>query len=120
MCGGRGDLHRRGETVNIALSPPTARLRVPPARSQCTTNAAGECSATFTSATTGTVTGRASSTFAVAGSPSFTVATDGSGGNSRPATKTWVDARLSIAAAGTSRVGSTGLFKAKLEKRLAT
>src|SRR6185369_12142223 len=60
-----------------------------------TTNASGQCSATFTSATGGTVTGNASSTVTING-VAIPVSTNGTAPNSGPAVKTFVDANIQL------------------------
>src|SRR6185369_8032071 len=71
-----------------------------------TTNASGQCSATFTSATGGTVTGNASSTVTINGVV-MPVSTNGVAPNSGPAVKTFVDANIQITpATATNPVGT--------------
>ena len=59
------------------------------------TDAQGQCTIVFTSATPGKVTGHASATVSIAGSP-VTVSTNGVAPNSGPAVKTFVDANIQI------------------------
>jgi len=58
-------------------------------------DANGECTIVFNSATTGTVTGTASATVTFGGQ-TFTPSTNGSGSNSGPAVKRYVDARINL------------------------
>jgi hypothetical protein len=60
------------------------------------TDAAGQCTITFSSPTAGKVTGNASWTGSVGASANFTVTTNGTGGSSGPAVKTFVDANIQI------------------------
>jgi hypothetical protein len=96
-----------GVDCNITLTPANGANPVPAGPLNTTTNAAGQCSITFTSQTAGTVTGHASSTLSVAGSAPFTVQTDGTGANSGDATKTFVDANIQITPANaTNPIGT--------------
>jgi hypothetical protein len=60
------------------------------------TNANGQCTIVFTSASAGKVTGTATAALSVAGSAPFTVATNGVAPNSGPAVATFVDANIQI------------------------
>ena len=60
------------------------------------TDAAGQCTITFTSPTAGKVTGHASSTLSVGGRPRSPSQTDGVAPNSGDAVKTFVDANIQI------------------------
>jgi len=83
---------------------------------QCTTVAAtGSCTVTLTSSTTGVSTVTASTSVLVSGF-SLTRSTDGTGLNSGPATKTWVNAKISIAPSATNRVGAPHTFTVTLLK----
>ena len=106
---GKGFVAAAGESMTITLSNSNGAVANPAGPFNCTTNANGQCTATFTSATPGQVTGNASSTLSVGGVP-FTVSTNGTARNSGPATKTFVDAYISITPNGTNAVGQTHTF----------
>src|SRR5439155_10916737 len=93
---GAGFAAAAGQPLTITLTGNGATPN-PAGPFNCVTNANGQCAVTFTSATAGTVTGHASSTVTL-GNPSttFTVETDGIGGNSGNAVKTFVDANIEI------------------------
>jgi phosphoheptose isomerase len=115
---GNGFTAAAGQPVTITLTGnPGGAVPNPAGPFNCTTNALGQCSATFTSSTTGTVTGHASSTVTL-GNPSttFTVQTDAVGGNSGDAVKAFVDAKISITPSATNRVGQPHTFTATLLK----
>lgn len=81
----------------------------------CTTDADGECTVTISSDATGLTTVLAEATVIVNGK-SIVVKTDGIGGNAAPATKRWVDARLSVTPPeATNRIGDPHAFTAHLE-----
>jgi len=58
-------------------------------------DANGQCTIVFTSATTGTVTGNATAVVTVGGE-NFTVSTTGTGGNSGPVLKRFVDSKITL------------------------
>ena len=81
----------------------------------CTTGAAGTCDVVIVSSQTGLTTVSASATV-LADDLEIGVATDGTSANSGPATKRWVDARLSLTPPeDTNQVGDTHSFTAHLE-----
>jgi hypothetical protein len=81
----------------------------------CTTNANGECTVTISSTTTGLTTVKAEATLVVSGK-SITLATDGVGGNTDPAKKRWVAARISLSPPqDANQIGDTHTFTAHLE-----
>src|SRR5262249_14317317 len=106
--------------VSIDLSATNGALPDPAGPLTCTTNAAGECEASFSARTAGTVTGAASATLSVAGSPSFTVSTDGMGGSSAAATGTLVDARIAILETDRSPWSQSHTVTATLEQHTGT
>ena len=73
------------------------------------TNAAGQCTVTFTSNTAGTVTGHAAASVTIQGTV-FTVETNGQAGNSGDALKRFVDASVTIAASAVNAVGNEHTF----------
>src|SRR5262245_58923845 len=86
----------------------------------CVTNAAGNCTLTITSAVTGVTTVSASSSVALAGDGTVTVSTNGQGGNSGPATKRWVDAKIGIAQNAVNRVGTQHTFTVTVSEDAGT
>jgi len=81
----------------------------------CTTSGGtGSCTINLTSLVTGVTTVSAQTTVSVGG-VSLTRATNGNGGNSGPAVKTWVNARISIAPNATNAVGEPHTFTVTLE-----
>jgi RTX calcium-binding nonapeptide repeat (4 copies) len=96
-----------GENMTITLVPANGATPVPPGPFNCSTNAAGQCSVSFTSAAAGTVRGHAVSILSVNGSPLFAVVTNGLPPNSSDAVKTFVDANIQITPqVATNPVGS--------------
>ena len=82
-----------------------------------TTDASGQCTIIVNSTAVGTGTYSASATVDVLG-VSIPVATDGTGNNSGPATKTWVDARITIGTSGTNQVGTAHTFTVTVQQDL--
>jgi len=82
----------------------------------CTTDATGTCTLTITSPTPGQTSVSASADVDFANDGSTTVTTDGTGDNSGPAVKTWVDARISIGDSGTNKVGDPHTFTVTTEQ----
>src|SRR5262249_45377838 len=70
------------------------------------TNAAGQCTITFSSPSAGKVTGHATASLTVGG-VAITVQTNGQNGNSGDAVKTYVDANIQITPNGSNPVGPT-------------
>jgi len=86
----------------------------------CTTSGGtGSCTVQITSAVTGVTTVSAHTTLAV-DTVSLTRNTDGTGGNSGPATKTWVNAKISIAPTATNEVGHSHMFTVTVMKDTGT
>jgi phosphoheptose isomerase len=115
---GAGFVPAAGEHVDFTLSNSNGATHTA-ATGTCTggganTNAAGQCTITFTSPAAGKVTGHATSTLTIGGIP-VTVATDGIGNNSADAVKTFVDARISISPNGTNRIGQSHVFTAHVD-----
>ena len=85
-----------------------------------TTNASGQCTIIVDSDTaTGTSTVNATATVAVlanGNSANVQVSTSGYGANNVSNVKTWVDARISIATAGTNKLGDQHTFTVTVEK----
>ena len=108
---GAGFVPAAGEHADVLLTDAGGAAHTAPTGT-CTTagantNAAGQCTITFTSNSTGTVTGHASSVLSVAGSAPFTVATDGQAPNGPDAVKTFVDANIQITPANaTNPIGT--------------
>jgi hypothetical protein len=84
-----------GLPCNITLTPANGANPVPAGPFNLTTNASGQCSATFTSQTGGRVTGHGSSTVTINGVV-MNVETDGVAPNSGDAVKTFVDANMQL------------------------
>ena len=82
-----------GEECNVTLTNGNGAVANPAGPFNLTTDASGQCTVTFTSATAGTVTGHASSMLSVGGID-FTVQTDGTSPNSGDAVKTFVNAKI--------------------------
>src|SRR5262249_36051008 len=92
--------------ITITLTNQFGAVASPPGPFNGTTDAAGQFSATFTSATPGQVSGSATATVMVGGQPVI-VTTNGLNGNSGPAVKTFVDANIQINPQNaTNQVGS--------------
>ena len=86
----------------------------------CTTvGATGSCTVDLTSNTTGVTTVSAHTTVSV-GNVALTRNTNGSGANSVPAVKTWVNARISIAPDATNEVNHPHTFTVTVEQDLGT
>jgi hypothetical protein len=108
-----------GEHVDVTLTDANGAVHTAPTGT-CTnaganTDASGQCTITFTSATGGKVTGHASATLSVGPAPPavVTVQTDGTGLNSGDAVKTFVDANIQITPqTDTNPVGQTHTFTA--------
>jgi hypothetical protein len=84
-----------------------------------TTGGTGSCTVTLTSGTTGVTTVSAHVTVGVGGL-SVHRDTNGVGGNSGPATKTWVNAKIAIAQSATNGVGQPHTFTVTLSKDTGT
>ncbi|HXL42746.1 MAG TPA: hypothetical protein VN960_01670, partial [Gaiellaceae bacterium] len=80
-----------------------------------TTGGTGSCQITLSSSVTGVTTVSAHSTLTVGGI-SLTRHTNGSGANSGPATKRWVNAKIAIAPNATNEVGQPHTFTVTLMK----
>src|SRR5262249_42735995 len=80
-----------------------------------TTDANGQCTLIVNSAVTGTATVSASAGVVV-GDLTLNRTTNGTGGSSGPATKTWVAARISIGPPGVNRVGQPPTFTVTVEE----
>ena len=118
---GAGFQPAAGEHVNFTLTDSNgANSTLNALSSTCddagaNTDANGRCTIVFNSNATGKVTGHASSTLTI-GTATFTVATDGTGLNSAAAVKTYVNAKISIAASATNEVGDPHTFTVTLSK----
>jgi uncharacterized repeat protein (TIGR01451 family) len=108
---GSGFANASGALVTFSKDSGPGTLSGP----SCTTNASGNCTIGLTSSTTGVTTVSAHTTLSVSG-VSLTRDTDGTGGNSAPATKRWVDARISLSPDATNEVGSAHTFTVTLEE----
>jgi hypothetical protein len=113
---GAGFVAAAGERIVVTLTDSNGAARTPPTGT-CTnaganTNASGQCTITFTSPTAGRVTAHATATLSLGGL-SITVHTDGTGGNSGDAVKTFVDANIQInPPTATNNVGVPHVFTA--------
>src|SRR5207249_727660 len=102
----------QGTSINFTKSP--VNFGTFTTANPCTTVlATGSCTITLTSNATGLSTVTASTSLIV-GTVSLTRSTDGTGGNSGPAKKLFVDAKISIAPSATNRVGQPHTFTATL------
>ena len=81
------------------------------------TDSNGKCTIIVNSSATGQSTVGASASVPV-GTATLNVSTNGQAGNSGPATKTWVDARITIGTSGTNKVGTAHTFTVTVEKDL--
>src|SRR5439155_760525 len=107
---GNGYVAAANEPVTVTLTNQSGAVANPAGPVSGTTNANGQFLVTFTSATAGKVVGHASTTFSVAG-VSLTRATGNSHtGDSSDATKTFVDATISIAPSATNEVNHSHTF----------
>jgi hypothetical protein len=109
---GSGFVPAAGEHVDVTLTDSNGAFHTAPTGT-CTnagpnTDAAGQCTITFTSNSAGKVTGHASATLNL-GTPIF-VETDGVPPNSGNAVKRFVDANIQITPSGTNPVGATHTF----------
>ena len=84
-----------------------------------TAGGTGSCSITLASSLTGTTIVSAHTTLSVGG-VSLTRNTDGTGANSQPARKTWVNAKILIAPDATNQVGNSHTFMVTLFKDTGT
>ena len=98
-----------GEDVTVTLTSINGASAVPPGPFVGVTNANGQFSVTFTSATAGQVIGSATSNVDVGGLV-LVRTTDGTGNNSGPARKTFVDAKITISPDGVNPVGQPHTF----------
>jgi uncharacterized repeat protein (TIGR01451 family) len=99
-----------GASVSVSLTSTNGATAVPSTTLSGTTDGSGHFAVTFTSATAGQVVGNATTTLSVSG-VSLTRATgDGNAGDSGPATKTFVDGRISIAPNATNGVTEPHTF----------
>ncbi|HET9564071.1 MAG TPA: SpaA isopeptide-forming pilin-related protein [Mycobacterium sp.] len=89
---------------------------VPAGQNTCTTNASGTCTVTITSPTAGQTTVNASASIPLQGGTNVSVSTNGTGGNSGPAVKTWVDANITIAPNDTNEVGAPHTFTVTVQQ----
>ncbi|HEU4920885.1 MAG TPA: hypothetical protein VFT20_14185, partial [Candidatus Limnocylindrales bacterium] len=122
---GTGPQPVSGQVVSVTLTDSSGGTTVvdddPDTTSTCDdgTNAAGQCVVVFSSATTGVTTGTASATVTVGGiSFLISTATDASTAGNEDATKTWVDARISISGDDTNSIEEAHTFTVLLEKDL--
>jgi hypothetical protein len=98
-----------GAPVTVTLANSNGAVASPAGPFTGTTDANGHFFVTFTSATAGQVIGTATTTITVGG-VQVTRSTDGSAGNSGPATKTFVDANISITPSATNEVSHNHTF----------
>src|SRR5262249_37437419 len=102
---GSGFVPVNNAPVTVTLTPSNGATPNPPGPFNGNTDISGQFSVTFTSPTAGQVVGTATATISVGGGP-VTISTDGTAGNSGPATKTFVDANIQITpATATNPVG---------------
>jgi hypothetical protein len=101
-----------GQLVTVTLTDKNGAVDVPSTPLSGNTDASGHFSVTFTSATAGQVIGNASTSFTVNGVTETRSTGDSQSGDSGPATKTFVDERISIAPNATNAVGQPHTFTA--------
>jgi uncharacterized repeat protein (TIGR01451 family) len=107
---GNGYVPAANEPVTVTLTSTNGANAVPSTPLSGTTNASGQFQVTFTSATAGQVIGNASTTFTLNGVTLTRATGDSRTGDSGPATKTFVDERISIAPNATNAVGQPHTF----------
>ena len=95
--------------VTVSLANSHGAVANPAGPFMGATDAAGEYDVTFTSLTAGQVVGNATGSVEIDG-VLLTRSTDGLGNNSGPATKTFVDAKITIAPDDTNEVGDDHTF----------
>ena len=102
-----------GATVIMTLTDSNGATATPAGPFTLTTNASGQVSETFTSATAGVVTGSASTTLTISGGGSITRTTGDSDPLDGPvATKVFEDEYITISPSGTNVVGNPHTFTA--------
>ena len=111
----------QGAHVDVTLTDSLGAVHTAPTGT-CTTagpntNAAGQCTITFTSNSTGKVTGHATTTLSIGGQ-NVVVQTNGVAPNGPDAVKTFVDARISITPNGTNPVNSPHVFTGHVDVNL--
>src|SRR5579862_212079 len=107
-----------GATVSTSLSSSNGATPAP-IPSSCTTLANGQCQVIVNSTTAGVVTVNASTTVTVNGQPLTRTLGDGLSGDSPPATKTFVDAQISISPpSSTNAVGNAHTFTVTVKQNL--
>ena len=108
-----------GTVITFTTVDANGATSTPNPPTSCTTaGGTGSCTTTISSPTTGTSTVSAHTTFTTPGGVILTRSTDGTGANSGPAVKTWVNARISITPNATNEVGQPHTFTVALEKDL--
>jgi uncharacterized repeat protein (TIGR01451 family) len=104
-----------GALVTFSIAGPGSLSGGNVSNTSCTTNVNGNCTIDLTSGTTGVTTVSAHTTLLVGG-VSLARNTDGTAANSDPATKTWVNARISIAPDATNEIDQPHTFTVTLEQ----
>ncbi len=129
LIGGQASAPADGTDVDVTLTHSVTGGDIDITANSCDTDAVdpatpgvngvgtvnGVCSVTFDSDTAGVVTGHAAATLSF-GSLSFPVQTDGTGTNSGDATKTFVDAYITITPTETNEVGEDHTFTVTVRK----
>jgi hypothetical protein len=110
---GNGFVAAQSEKVNVSFANVFGAEAQSP--SMCTTDSSGQCDVTVNSTTTGKIIANASSTVLIDG-VSVTRSTDGVSPNSGNATKTYVDAKISIGPNATNIVGDPHNFTINVMK----
>src|SRR5262249_22240824 len=106
-----------GTTISFSKTGPGTFT---PASNQCTVmGGTGSCQITLNSASTGVSTVTATTTLSVGGL-SVTRSTDGTGSNSGPAVKPWVDAQISISPNAKNPDGAPHTFTVTVQKDTGT
>src|SRR2546428_646236 len=94
-------------TATASIASGAGSIVGPPTCSYTAAGATASCTVVITSATTGTTVVSATSSIPLTGEGSVTRTTNGTAGNSGPASKTWVDAAIAITpATATNAVGT--------------
>ena len=107
-----------GTQINFAIDSGPGAF-VGGVNSCLTTGGTGSCSVQIVSATTGLTTVSASTNVNVGG-VALARSTNGAGGNSGPATKLWVDARLTLTQNAVNEVGQPHTFTVTVERDLGS
>src|SRR5262249_34351155 len=98
------------QAVTVTLTNTNGAVASPAGPFTGTTNSSGQFQVTFTSATAGQVIGNTTTTFTVRVVTLTRATGDSQSGDSGPATKTFIDARISLTPSSTNQVGQPHTF----------